>query len=174
MKIDVIACGESALNYVNTGNTTVGVNDCYRIYPVDYLVCVDLPSAFNRERLTTIVKSKPKMFYSQLYNWNAYFENFELLVFSFSSGNLTYFNNKPTIAYSNNSAFVACSLAYKLGAKEIFLYGADFNTHPNFTEENNLKKTLKDFNALNEKLLQLGCKLRVTKESKLSSIIESI
>lgn len=173
MEIDVIGCGESALKYTNTGNLTVGVNDCNKIYPVDYLVCVDLPKSFQKERLRTILNSRPKKFFSQLQEWHSLILNFQKIKFSIGSGVLSDFDNKETVCYSNNSTFVAVVIAYKLGAKEINLYGADFNTHPNFID-NNLKKTMKDFKSLNNLLFLKGCKLRVTKESSLSTIIESL
>ncbi|MES2397948.1 MAG: hypothetical protein V4549_18190 [Bacteroidota bacterium] len=173
MNIDVIACGESALKYAYTGNITVGVNDCYKIHPVDYLVCVDLPRAFEKERLRQILNSRPIKFYTQLSDWKALMKTYEHIDFANGSGVLKRFGKDNTICYSNNSAFVACVIAYKLGAKQINLYGADFNTHPNFID-NNLKKTLKDFKALDNLLSLNGCKLMVTKESRLSEIIQSI
>ncbi len=173
MKIDVICCGESSKDYVNTGNVTVGVNDCYRIYPVDYLVCVDLPKAFSKERLRQILNSRPIKFYSFLNEWKPLMKTYEKITLANGSGNLKQLNTDK-VCYSNNSAFVAVVMAYKLGAKEINLYGADFNTHPNFKDANNLKKTLKEFKELNKLLSLNGCKLMVTKESRLSDFIPCI
>ena len=169
MDFDVICCGESALKYSNTGNITIGVNDCNKIYPVDYLVCVDLPSAFSKERFKTILNSKPKKFFSQLREWDNLVNNYEKIEFVNGSGLFNDYDKK--ICYSNNSPFVACVMAYKLGARRINLYGADFNSHPNFIDVINLKKTLKDFNGLNKVLLSKGCNLYVTQESKLSAFI---
>lgn len=174
MEIDVIACGESALNYKNTGNLTVGVNDCYKIYPVKHLVVIDAISRFSRQRLITIGNSTPSKFYSQLNEWDNVLRSvFIPITFANGSGNFNqFYTGKYT--YSNNSAFVAVVLAHKLGANQINLYGADFNTHPNFTDANNLKKTLNEFNYLNKILAENNCKLRVTKESKLSNFIQTI
>jgi len=171
MIIDVIACGESALNYTNKGNVTVGVNDCYKIYPVDYLVCVDLPSAFSKKRLKIILKSKPKKFFCPFDDWRNMITMYEHIKLVNASGCVKELNKKEKICYSNNSPFVAVVMAYHLGATKIKLYGADFNTHRAFKNENNFKKTLKDFRNLNSEMLRNGCKLYVTKESKLSAII---
>jgi len=173
MEIDIIACGESALNFKHTGNMTVGVNDCYKIFPVKHLVVIDLPSAFLKARLKIIKDSVPLQFYSHLTVWDSLVKNFNQITFAHGCGNFNEFYSKA-YTFSNNSAFVACVLAHKLGANQINLYGADFNTHPNFLRETSFKKTLKDFDNLNKILAENNCKLRVTKESKLSNFIDTI
>jgi len=171
MTIDVICCGESSSRYKDSGKITIGVNDVYKIFPVQHLVVIDLPSAFKKERLRQILNSRPVKFYSQLEEWKPLMKTFEYIEFANGSGNLSNFGRDKKIYYSNNSAFVAVVIAYKIGGTDIRVYGADFNTHPNFTEENNLKKTLKDFKLLSLLLAENNCKLSVTKESKLSTVI---
>lgn len=173
MKYDVIACGESVLRYANTGNKTVGVNDCYRFYPVDYLVCVDKPSVFSVARLKIIKESTPKKFFTSLNDWENMIPAYEKINLASGSGRVVELNNPNRVCHSICSPFVACVMAYKLGAKEINLYGADFNTHHALSEDTKKKRVLKDFKALNEALLENGCILKVTKESLLSTIIES-
>lgn len=170
MKMDVLGLGESVLSYVNTGNQTVGVNDINKYYPVDYLVVVDLPRRFTGNRLATIKKSIPKKFFTYLEEWRGIVFNYEKINLAPGRGFLNHLHDKDLVCHSNNSTFVACVMAYKLGAKEIYLYGADFNTHPNFTDDP-LKRTLKDFKALYDKLLKVGVKMYVTKESRLSEFI---
>lgn len=172
MKIDVLGLGESLNRFTNTGNITVGVNDIFKHHPVDYLCIVDLPNKFTKERLHTILLSTPQKFFTQLPEWRQLVTNYQQVKFAHGRGNLTDLNKKELICYSNNSTFVACVIAFKLGAKEIYLYGADFNTHPNFSV-NSLNRVEKDFSDLYKALLTFGCTLYVTKESALSSIIPS-
>lgn len=173
MTIDIIGTGESSANYVKQG-ISIGVNDVWKIHKTNYLVCLDLPGSFSKERLRIILNSRPQKFFTQLDCWKPLMKSFEKIEFANGSGNLTNFNNLKTVSYSNNSPFVACVLAHRMGARQINLYGVDFNFHPNFKDENMIKKTLKDFKALSELLLSKGCKMAVTKDSKLAEIINVI
>lgn len=172
MEIDVIACGESALNYTNRGNITIGVNDSPKIYPVDYLVCVDKPERFTRERLETIIQSTPKKFYTFLEEWREIKKEYTPIKLAKGSGVLGNINDFSTVEYSSNSAFVACVIAYQMGAKVIIVYGADFNNHPNFTDKPKKAKVFRDYKNLKEILKLNGCSIRVTKESALSEILD--
>jgi len=125
MIISVLGLGESVNEFINNGSTTIGVNDIWKHHKADYVVCVDRINAFTVNRLSTILKSKPKKFLTHLEEWKRIMPTFELIELSKGRGNLNDIDN--TFAYSNNSVFVAVVLAYKLGATEINIYGADFN-----------------------------------------------
>lgn len=164
MIFSVLGLGESVNEFINDGSITIGVNDIGKFHKVDYIVCVDRINAFTVERLKTIMKSKPNRFFSHLDEWKRIMPTFELIEFSKGRGNLNDVDN--TIAYSNNSVFVAIVMAYRLGASEINIYGADFNTHPNFNG-NMLSAALDDFKKLFDFLKDKGIKITVTKSSKL-------
>lgn len=172
MKIDVLGLGESINRFNHSRNITIGVNDIFKHHSVDYLCIVDVPNKFTKERLHTILLSTPKKFFTQLDEWQPLVNNYQKIKFANGRGNLKDLNNRELFCYSNNSTFVACVIAFKLGAKEIYLYGADFNNHPNFSE-NSLNRVEKDFNDLYNALLTFGCTLYVTKESCLSAFIPS-
>lgn len=165
--------GNSISRYEYSSNITVGVNDVNKFFTnsyTDYLCVVDLPNAFSKERLNTIVNSQCQKFFTPFDQWRPLVQRYQQIKLAAGRGNLTELNNKQVVCYSNNSTFVATVLAYKIGAKEIFLYGADFNDHPNFTGDS-WSRAIEDFRNLDKMLSINNCKLRVTNESALSKYI---
>jgi hypothetical protein len=174
MKIDVLCLGDSIHRYEVCENTTIGVNDINKFFPdtpVDYLVCVDLPACFTKERLHTIENSWCKKFFTPFDEWKNH-DSYQKIRLAPGRSNMKMFDNKDLVSYSNNSAFVACVMAFKLGAKEIRLFGADFTSHPNFTGQS-FKRAMDDFKSLHALLSERDVKLSVTKESMLSLFIPS-
>ena len=168
MIIDVLGLGESIADFKDSSNITIGVNDIAKYWQTDYTVCVDRINAFEVCRLSTIIKSTPIKFYTHLEEWKRIMPTFELIELSKGRGNINDIEN--TFAYSNNSVFVAVVLAYKLGATEINIFGADFNTHKAFNG-NMLLAALDDFKKLFDYLKEKGVKINVTKSSKLNEIL---
>lgn len=176
MKFDVLGLGESISRYVHTGNQTIGVNDIWKYHKTDYVVCVDLPEKFTEERLNTILESDTAAFITQLNEWMPYFHQclirFWKIDFAPGRGSLEKLDS-DLICYSNNSTYIACIMAWKLGAKELYLYGVDFKTHKNFKDAS-LERALKDFKQLYQALTRRGVKMYVTAESRLSEFIPTI
>lgn len=158
MQVNVLGLGESLKEYKPNGNITIGVNDVHSRVITDYVVCVDVPKAFNKERLKTILNTKCKGFYSQSDEWKC-IENFKQIEFNKGRGILDGFDSEK-FCYSNNSTYVAVVLAYKLGAKEITIFGADFITHPNF-KSHSFDRVIEDFKQLNFALKKRGVTLYV-------------
>lgn len=153
MVIHVIGLGETAKEFKPDGNITIGVND---VKDCDYQVCVDRVGAFTSERLTTIKSLAPMGFFSQLEDWSNHpaYRYIQLK-------NVSAFNNrwKEYVPSSNNSPFVACGVAFKyLGAKEIRLWGVDFNTHKNLNGKMR-DASVEDYKLLNKLLSTKGCKI---------------
>ena len=170
MKIDVLGLGESLKEFMPSKNITIGVNDIYKHYPVDYVLTVDRPSRFTKERLQTIKDSYPKKFYTHLNDWKGLVDNLEL--FKFAIGGRCSINeiDSEGLLYSNNSTFVACVLAYKMGATTINIFGADFNTHPNFKDKS-LENVLSDFKKLLDFFKSKDIQINISKGSKLNELI---
>lgn len=173
MTVDVLALGESLSDYKHTGNITIGVNDIYsRGIKTDYLVLVDPPGRFEPDRLKSILDSKPKYFYSNNIEWSSMVSNFRHMKLSNIRYSLKDLDEPYIYPYSNNSAFSACVLAYKIGAKEIITWGADFNTHAVLSKpetKQRIKDTFKDLRkALNIRGVKLICG---SKESILSEVL---
>lgn len=156
--IHVLGMGESLKEYKPDGCTTIGVNDIHGKIKTDFVVCVDVPTAFNSERLATLKQTNCEGFYSQLDEW-AFLPNFNKIEFNRGRGFVSEIDNNK-FCYSNNSTYVAVILAFKMGAKCIVLHGADFQTHAHF-KGNSKDKVLTDFKELNKALKARGVTLHV-------------
>lgn len=170
MKLNVLGLGESLKDYKKDGCITIGVNDIHSRIKTDYVVCVDVQKAFNGKRLKTIQNTKCKGFYSQCDEWKN-IPNFNKIEFNRGRGLIDGLDSHK-FCYSNNSTYVAVILAYKLGATEIVIWGADFVTHPNF-KGNSFDRVIEDFRKLNAELKRKGVKLFVgSNYSALSKFID--
>jgi hypothetical protein len=169
MTINVIGLGETLLLYKQSDAITVGVNDIHSRIKTDFVVCVDVPSAFNDQRLETIKQTNCRGFYSQLDEWSN-LPNFKKIEFNRGRGLLDGIDSEK-FCYSNSSPYVAVILAYKLGAKKIVIYGADYKTHKHFKDDS-LRRVLNDFEALRKALNARGVNLFVCdKFSELSKVL---
>jgi hypothetical protein len=173
MIIDVLGLGESITTYKrenNKNNITIGVNDIAKHYFTDYLVIVDQPGRFPKERLANIKANKQAKVYSHIKIWAEHFNNFNYIKLEHRRSFLDLDSDR--YSYSNNSTYLACILAYKLGAKEINLYGADFVTHNSLSSDLAFKRTLSDFIALSAELSKKGIIFKVA--SKFSALYPHI
>lgn len=172
MTIDILGCGDSINRFEYAGNKTIGVNDVFRFFHVENLVVIDAPDKFTKERLDVIIQSTPKKFYSSVEAWRPYNENFQFIKLASPRGSCDKLDHRELFPYSNSSPFVAISLAYKMGAKKIRLFGADYTNHVKLCEKYAIERVMKDFKEMNKALTLRGVKLFVTKESALSKIIK--
>ena len=166
MKIDVLGLGESLREYKPSKNKTIGVNDIFKHHKVDYLVCVDKPNRFTKDRLKTIIDSDVEKFYTHLNEWSKLKTRTQIIKLNGIRGSLKGIE-EDAVCYSNNSTFVAVVIAYKIGATQINIFGADFNTHPNFKNEL-LETALNDFEKLFDYLKSKGVEINVSKGSRLN------
>lgn len=136
MTFSIVACGESAKDWIPNG-TSIGVNDAFKFgKKLDYLVVVNSPVKFYPsskngmiDRLKTITATKPDRFFCHQSNWIGYFPNYELIHMRNFVG--TY--RKGKIYSSKTSPFVAITLAASLGATEIIIWGVDMLNHHKFS-----------------------------------------
>lgn len=140
MTISVVACGQSAKEWYNTPcDKSIGVNDCLKFgHDTDYLVCVNAPFKFGPNksngyvsRKNFIISSNAHFITSLCTEWRKHRK-----VNSCASLTLfTKFLKKGTVYHSKTSPFVAMSIAFNMGAKDIILWGVDFIDHPDFPQE---------------------------------------
>lgn len=172
MKIHIIGLGASlneTIKYV--GGTTIGVNDVYSSFRTDYVVCVDKPQRFEALRRLTIADCKPEIFYSNCLEWS-FKKEFQHLKIAPIRSNLSTLDDINNVPYSNNSTFVACIMAYHLGATEIIMHGVDFKNHKQLSEPDTLERALKDFQNLFIEFNKRKIKLFINSNySELSKII---
>lgn len=132
MIVDIVASGASGSNW-EQHDLSIGINDCWKWgKPTDALVICNRPEQFAKERLHTIINSKPKDFYSWKPCWSQWFPNWKKINLIPWYGTL----HKGQIYESHTGPFIAMSLAFKLGATDIILWGVDFKNHSIFNESN--------------------------------------
>ena len=139
---------------------SIGVNDIWRFYKTDAIVCLDYPRVFQGERLKVIEASKPEAFFSQLVIWDTR-PDFKKINIAPGYPELTC--NISGVEYQKSycSPFVACQVAFKVyGATEIHLYGVDMINHPHLDKALCVKIKL-HFSHLKKALEAKDCKLIV-------------
>lgn len=120
--ISIVACGPSGALWPGTG-PSIGVNDYLKWgKQADSVIVVN--SNFSHERMSLIRQHKG-IFYSTLKFWakEAHYKPIQTRKFSRSV-------ETGVIYHSITSPFIAISLAFVQGHREIVLYGVDFVDHP--------------------------------------------
>ena len=162
-KIAVLGLGPSKelFNHVlNDFTNVIGVNDIWRFYKTDAIVCLDYPRVFTPDRIKVINESKPEAFYSQMVIWDTR-PDFKKINITPGYPDLICNIDGPEYQKSYCSPFVACQVAFKVyGASEIHLYGVDMKNHPHLDRD--LCKSIKiHFSHLKKALELKDCKLIV-------------
>lgn len=137
MTYTIVGCGESARNWVQRGYS-IGVNDCWKFgKPTNALVVCNRPDEFPRDRFNIITNSTPDVFYAHKANWAQFFPAWKKIRIHPWAGVLRdWAKSDGPHGYSlNTSPFIAATLAYHYGAKEIILWGVDFRTHHKFNDK---------------------------------------
>jgi len=167
-KINVLGLGESLSFYIPDDSPTIGVNDIWSKVQTDYIVCLDKRDKFSDERLKTIDESKPLKFFSQLEDWNNR-PDYEIITLQPDYPKYKCQINLSSLPKSLCSPFVACALAYKMGAKEIHVYGVDLINHPHLKAEC-CERIKLHFRNLKIALIQNGCRLVIHGDGILKSL----
>ena len=174
-KIAVLGLGESLklfnpeYDLKTTFDYTIGVNDIWRYVKCQAVVCLDIRSAFNSDRLFWIESCTPEIFYSHIINYDIR-KDFKLIKLTLYCPNKICNLDTPEINKSLCSPFVACGIAYKFHqATEIHLYGVDLIGHPNLKPD---MCTLIKLHFINLKaaLKEKGCELIVHGDGLLKNI----
>ena len=159
--VAVLGLGPSKELFTGEGfDTVIGVNDIWRFYHTDVIVCLDREKAFTPDRLKVIKESKPKAFYSQVINWD-YRDDFQPIKIQPGYPESGCRLDPVYMAKSYCSPFVACQVAYwYYGATEIHLFGVDLINHPHL---NNVlcTKIILHFGHLRKALKEKGCDMIV-------------
>lgn len=129
MICSIIGLGNSAKDWHKTPcDLSIGVNDCLKWgKDPDQLVLINFERKFTTERLKLIKPTKAKV-WTHTSTWKKHFPQAEVI-------RLTPFVfgiHKGLIYCSKTSPFVAMSLAWKQGAKDIILWGVEFLTHGSY------------------------------------------
>lgn len=168
----VVGCGSTAGGWFNhSHDVSIGVNDAIKWgKDTDYLLLIDSLQGFKKEpeRVKIIGRSKAQVIAAND-TWKSIHRTYHRINLSpFSK----YFK-KGRYYSSKSSPFVALSVAFNLGAKDIVMFGCDYKNHHLFQEG----KRIQDFELRNiEKLCRLfsdyGVNVFVSsKESALSKFL---
>lgn len=163
MTVSIVACGESASEwYKMPCDVSIGVNDSWKWgHKTDYLLIFNKISRFTRERMDVIRSSKPVKFYTHTPQWQGIFPEANIVKLRQWDGHL----RDDVYASAQTSPFIAMDFARKLGAKDIILWGVDFNTHKIFNQSNpQTKQELRSYKGLIEALLGVGVSVWLGKE----------
>lgn len=171
--IFVLGLGETLKYFKDFDKDAIGVNDIWKHVETKYIMCLDSKTSFTHERLKRIRTSWPDIFYSHLKEWEPHFKShFQKLPLVMGQDKAGGSFEPGKLYYSTNTTFTACSLAATQGYKNIVMYGADFNTHPNIKGPNQIKTVLTHFKWLNDNLKPLGINLFIGHpKSKLSQVL---
>lgn len=124
MTCHILGLGPTIKDFREYDGYRIGVNDISRHTYADRIICVNrLP----QERAQWVIDSRPEDgLWSNLNTWSTH-HSYRKLTFRPWHG---IFKEK-TIFSSKSSPFIAYTMAYSLGFKEIILWGVDFIDHPN-------------------------------------------
>ncbi len=159
-KVAVLGLGASVGLFEPAGfDLAIGVNDIWRHYPAEEVVCLDYPRAFNPGRLQVINASRPRRFYSQIVDWDVRPDYQQITLLPGYPDR--HIDLKLGLYKSFCSPFVAVQLAYtQHGAGEIHLYGVDLVNHPHLDHQ--LCERIKvHFMHLFKYLVNVGVNVRV-------------
>ncbi len=158
----VAGCG-SSLNLLKDHKVeipTFGVNDVPKLFEPTYLVIVDHPHKFRNGRDQIVINSNAGYVFTQIPEWKIKSGRQVL----FKLGNRSTLNNIDgkdyLIDWSNNSPYMCCVMAYKMGFTNIGLIGVDFTPNHFYAEDGNhslvgggrLEEIKKDFTKLYDTL----------------------
>lgn len=171
MVIDVLGLGETLSTYQSRGNITIGVNDIFAKRPADFIVIADPPARFTPQRRQVIAGSHCQAVVSHYRDWQPLVRNFRYIRLSSHRSTLKDLHGSYAFPFSNNSPFIACVLAYRLGAKRIHMYGVDMANHPSLGRDNMLRQAKADFKALYLELAHKGVMLCACEGSALNDTL---
>lgn len=131
----IIGCGQTSEGWQNTRHDfTIGVNDCFKFgYTPDHLLVIDSPKRFTKERIEVMKQTKAKLI-TRDDQWKSILGPSEKVRLQQFGKHL----KKGHVYSSKTSTFVAMSIAFNMGAKDIILHGVDFKDHQVFHPGNRL------------------------------------
>ena len=124
-RIIVCGCGQSLNDLpLPAGCVTIGVNDVGRRFDPTYLVVVNPPGQFSRDRFSFVRNSRAEFLFTQRDDLGPVRSPLARLRLGRFGG--VDFDDPGVLHYTQNSPYVALCLAAHMGAAEIGLIGVDF------------------------------------------------
>jgi hypothetical protein len=167
MIISVVACGASAEGWYNTPcEISIGCNDVLKFGKnTDWLVVIN--RKFPPDREAIIKASEPKTLFTTIDYWKKQFPLHSSLRLQRFSKHV----KKGHVYSSKTSPFVALSLAFNAGAKDVILFGVDLVNH-NVIKDKLRDYELRQFDRFCREIAAQGTRVWVSsKESSLSKFL---
>lgn len=157
--IFVLGLGETLKFFKDFDKPKIGVNDIWAKVKTEMVVCIDRPEKFTASRLQIIKSCSPQIFYSYLDTWRQFKNESYYWKAPIKGIEKNEVFKEGVIYHSLHSPFVACNIAYLLGAKNIVMYGVDFLSHSKLKGASAISKIVSDFAWLNENFKKRGVSL---------------
>ncbi len=149
----IAGCGPSIKHWDGSG-FSIGVNDVYRYKETSALVVVN-NFEYEPDRNKYVISARPKNgFYTNIWQYKTHPCYRPLPLDNHFSKKNPKFDPKE-IYYDNTSTFIAASLAFYSGFRNIVLVGVDFVGHRNI-KKNSLTSTVETYLKLNECFKRYG------------------
>ena len=151
----------------------IGVNDIERFIKPNYIVVVDRLNTFPSNRKMAILNSECEDIFVNNSQFSreigrSIFNPSKLIEISLINISKDPYLDGNKIVFSNNSTFVACDIARRMGGIDIKLIGVDFTGHKSLDNEKQILRINKDFEVFNKACKTKGVKLtNISKISKL-------
>ncbi len=168
MTIDILGTGPS-ISLHDGDNVTIGVNDIFKIKPVDIVICLDRKNVFG-SRLKTITDCRPKLFVTHLHEWSDHPGHKLIKLQQHYPGNIA---DIDSIEFPKSifSPFVATAFGWKLFRPDVIrVFGCDMTNHKHLTKEKD--RVIKHWSALKKAINSKGCEIIVYGEGVLMPVHE--
>jgi hypothetical protein len=156
--VSIIGCGDSAKDWHKVPcDYSLGVNDAFKFgYAFDGIILANWPVKFPSHRLNIIKNTPVKTCFASVDQWSTWFPNMVKIRLNTWDGHL-YPERKDEFTCSQTSPIIALSMAYKMGAKDIILWGVEFSTHNLFHKDNpQTKNELRAYKGIIDSLKREG------------------
>ena len=131
-KIAVLGMGPSIGDFnPESFEWSIGVNDIWRVYHSNDIVCLNSPKEFAPDRLRIIQMSVPNKFFSQMVVWDTRPDFCKINIRPGYPDRVCSLDLFGGYEKSYCSPFIAVQIAFRYyGAQEIHLFGVDMTAHP--------------------------------------------
>jgi hypothetical protein len=151
----ICGCGSSLNQYEKfDGHVIIGVNDAGRKIPCKYLVVVNEPHTFKWDRWKHVESNDSEYVFTHLPNLPLKNKDSKVVI-NLGKPNGTNLDNYGFIDYTTNSPYMACIIAYQMGARKIGLIGVDFTLN-HFFGETGSHQVMRAINLVLEQYANLG------------------
>lgn len=170
----VCGCGSSLSRIVAPERlVSIGVNDVGRLFDPDYLVVLNPPSQFSRDRFQYVAKSRASAIFTQL---DLGIDHPHIVRVKLGRKGGTDLSDANLLPFTRNSPYPAICLAAHMGARRVGVMGVDFTDNHFFARTglhslaNEFAQIDREYQQLYESCLRHGVEVfNLSEESRLTA-----